>query len=108
MRPGIPQTKRLELARAPNIQPRVLLLDEPTAGMNDAQAAVLLGLVRRLHQARGLTLVVIEHNMPALVWPADRIAVLDSGRVLVDTTPAAAASDPRVIEAYLGRDTMPA
>lgn len=102
------QTKRLELARALNMQPRVLLLDEPTAGMNDAQAAVLLGLVRRLQRARGLTLVVIEHNVPALIWLADRIAVLDSGEVLVDTTSAAAASDPRVIEAYLGRDAVPA
>ena len=102
------QTKRLELARALNTQPRVLLLDEPTAGMNDAQAAVLLGLVRRLQRTRRLTLVVIEHNVPALVWLADRIAVLDSGRVLVDTTPERAASDPRVIEAYLGRDAAPA
>ena len=102
------QTKRLELARALNTRPRVLLLDEPTAGMNDAQAAVLLGLVRRLQRARGLTLVVIEHNVPALVWLADRIVVLDSGRVLVDTTPEAAAADPRVIEAYLGRDAVSA
>ncbi len=100
------QTKRLELARALNTEPRVLLLDEPTAGMNDAQAAVLLGLVRRLHRSRGLTLVVIEHNVPALVWLADRIVVLDSGRVLVDAAPEAAASDPRVIEAYLGRDAV--
>ncbi len=100
------QTKRLELARALNTDPRVLLLDEPTAGMNDAQAAVLLGLVRRLHRSHGLTLVVIEHNVPALVWLADRIVVLDSGRVLVDAAPEAAASDPRVIEAYLGRDAV--
>jgi branched-chain amino acid transport system ATP-binding protein len=100
------QTKRLELARALNTNPRVLLLDEPTAGMNDAQAAVLLGLVRRLHRTHGLTLVVIEHNVPALVWLADRIVVLDSGRVLVDAAPEAAASDPRVIEAYLGRDAV--
>lgn len=100
------QTKRLELARALNTNPRVLLLDEPTAGMNDAQAAILLGLVRRLHRSRGLTLVVIEHNVPALVWLADRIVVLDSGRVLVDAAPEAAASDPRVIEAYLGRDAV--
>lgn len=102
------QTKRLELARALNTDPRVLLLDEPTAGMNDAQAAVLLGLVRRLHRARRLTLVVIEHNVPALVWLADRIVVLDSGRVLVDAPAEQAASDPRVVEAYLGRDAVPA
>jgi branched-chain amino acid transport system ATP-binding protein len=100
------QTKRLELARALNTEPRVLLLDEPTAGMNDAQAAQLLGLVRRLHRSRKLTLVVIEHNVPALVWLADRIVVLDGGRKLVDAAPEAAASDPRVIEAYLGRDAV--
>jgi branched-chain amino acid transport system ATP-binding protein len=102
------QTKRLELARALNTEPRVLLLDEPTAGMNDAQAAVLLGLVRRLHRSRGLTLVVIEHNVPALMWLAQRIVVLDSGRVLVDAAPEAAVADPRVIEAYLGRDAVSA
>ena len=50
--------------------------------------------------------MVIEHNVPALVWLADRIVVLDSGRVLVDAAPEAAASDPRVIEAYLGRDAV--
>ncbi len=100
------QTKRLELARALNTDPRVLLLDEPTAGMNDAQAALLLGLVRRLQRARRLTLVVIEHNVPALAWLADRIVVLDSGRVLVDAAPEVAVSDARVIEAYLGRDAV--
>ncbi len=102
------QTKRLELARALNTRPRVLLLDEPTAGMNDAQAAELLALVRRLHRTRKLTLVVIEHNVPALTWLADRIVVMDSGRVLVDAAPEVAVSDPRVIEAYLGRDAVAA
>jgi branched-chain amino acid transport system ATP-binding protein len=90
------------------MRPRVLLLDEPTAGMNDAQAAELLALVRRLHRTHGLTLVVIEHNVPALVWLADRIVVLDSGRVLVDAPPEQAAADPRVIEAYIGRDAVAA
>ena len=100
------QTKRLELARALNTEPRLLLLDEPTAGLNDAQAAVLLGLVRAVCRRRKLTLVVIEHNVPALVWLARRIVVMDAGKVLVDDTPEAAVSDPRVIEAYLGHDSM--
>jgi branched-chain amino acid transport system ATP-binding protein len=102
------QTKRLELARALNAEPRLLLLDEPAAGLNDAQAAVLLGLVRDLCRRRHLTLVVIEHNVAALVWLADRIVVLDAGRVLADAAPEVAASDPAVIEAYLGHAAVAA
>lgn len=99
------QTKRLELARALNTEPRILFLDEPTAGLNDAQAAVLLGLVRKVCQRRNLTLVVIEHNVPALVWLVQRIAVMDAGSVIVDGPPEMAVSDPRVIEAYLGHSS---
>jgi branched-chain amino acid transport system ATP-binding protein len=102
------QTKRLELARALNAGPRLLLLDEPAAGLNDAQAAVLLGLVRDLCRRRHLTLIVIEHNVAALVWLADRIVVLDAGRVLADAAPEVAASDPAVIEAYLGHAAVAA
>lgn len=99
------QTKRLELARALNTEPRILFLDEPTAGLNDAQAAVLLGLVRKVCQRRNLTLVVIEHNVPALVWLVRRIAVMDAGSVIVDGPPEVAVSDPKVVEAYLGHSS---
>jgi branched-chain amino acid transport system ATP-binding protein len=98
------QGKRLELARALNIRPRVLLLDEPTAGMNDAQAADILALILRLKQRWGLTLAIIEHNVPVLGRVADRIAVLDAGRLLTVGTPAEVVRDKQVIAAYLGAD----
>ena len=96
------QTKRLELARALNIRPRILLLDEPTAGMNDAQASEILDLVRRVKEKWKLTLVVIEHNVPVLARFVDRVVVLDAGRVVTEGTPDEVVRDPRVIEAYLG------
>ena len=96
------QTKRLELARALNIRPRVLLLDEPTAGMNDVQAAEILDLVGRIKKKLNLTLVVIEHNVPVLGRFADRLLALDAGQAITSGTPAAVVGDTRVIEAYLG------
>lgn len=96
------QTKRLELARALNIRPRILLLDEPTAGMNDVQATEILDLVGRIKARWKLTLVVIEHNVPVLARFADRLHVLDAGRTVVSGTPAVVVQDKRVIEAYLG------
>ena len=100
------QTKRLELARALNIRPRVLLLDEPTAGMNDAQANDILALVVRLKRRWGLTLAIIEHNVPVLSRVADRIAVLDAGRLLTVGRPEEVVRDKQVIAAYLGSDAV--
>lgn len=97
------QTKRLELARALNASPRVLLLDEPTAGMNDAQAAEILDVVARMRDRHALTLVVIEHNVPVLARFADRIVVLDAGCKLVEGPPEEVVRDRRVVEAYLGK-----
>ncbi len=96
------QTKRLELARALNAEPKILLLDEPTAGMNDVQAAEILGLVARVRDRHGLTLIVIEHNVPVLSRFAGRIVVLDAGRKLTEGRPDEVTRDARVIEAYLG------
>ena len=96
------QTKRLELARALNIRPKVLLLDEPTAGMNDVQATEILDLVGRIKRRWNLTVVVIEHNVPVLSRFVDRLHVLDAGRTVTEGTPGAVVQDERVIEAYLG------
>ncbi|MEM8551504.1 MAG: ABC transporter ATP-binding protein [Pseudomonadota bacterium] len=96
------QTKRLELARALNTQPRILLLDEPTAGMNDRQAREILELVKDIKERFALTLVVIEHNVPALVWLAERMVALDAGEVVCEGTPEEVVQDPHVIAAYLG------
>lgn len=96
------QTKRLELARALNASPKILLLDEPTAGMNDVQAGEILELVARIRESHSLTLIVIEHNVPVLARFADRMVVMDAGQKLVEGTPSHVVRDTRVIEAYLG------
>lgn len=96
------QTKRLEMARALNAKPRILLLDEPTAGMNDVQANEILGLVARMREQHDLTLVVIEHNIPVLSRFVGRIVVLEAGRKLTEGRPQDVIRDSRVIEAYLG------
>src|SRR5262249_47928617 len=96
------QTKRLELARALNTRPRLLLLDEPTAGMNDVQATEILDLVGMIKRKFALTVVVIEHNVPVLTRFVDRLFVMEAGRKLVEGPPSAVVTDRRVIEAYLG------
>lgn len=96
------QTKRLELARALNTTPEFLMLDEPTAGMNDVQADEILGLVARMRETHHLTLIVIEHNVPVLSRFVDHMVVLDAGRKLIEGVPDVVVRDERVIEAYLG------
>jgi branched-chain amino acid transport system ATP-binding protein len=96
------QRKRLELARALATEPRILLLDEVTGGVDQRTIPDLVRLVRDLH-AGGLTLLVIEHNMRVITAVAQRIVALHLGEVIADGPPDAIARDARVVEAYLGR-----
>jgi branched-chain amino acid transport system ATP-binding protein len=95
--------KRLEVARALATQPRLLLLDEVMAGLNPTELVAMIELIRRLH-ADGLTLIVIEHIMAAMMRLAQRIVVLHHGERIAEGTPGEIASDRRVIDAYLGEE----
>jgi branched-chain amino acid transport system ATP-binding protein len=95
--------KRLEVARALATRPRLLLLDEVMSGINPTELAGMIELIRRLH-ADGLTLIVIEHVMAAMMRLAQRIVVLHHGERIAEGTPIEIASDRRVIDAYLGEE----
>jgi branched-chain amino acid transport system ATP-binding protein len=94
--------KRLELARAVATGGRLLMLDEVMAGLTPAEVAAMLDIVRRLHREYGLTILVIEHVMRALMQLAERIIVLHHGELIAEGTPAAIGADPRVHECYFG------
>jgi branched-chain amino acid transport system ATP-binding protein len=96
--------KLLELARALATAPRVLLLDEVIAGLSPAEAATLAALIRRIRDERGISIVLIEHVMPAVMSLSDRVCVLDHGRQIAQGTPQEVVRAPQVIEAYLGRE----
>jgi len=95
--------KRLEVARALATQPRLLLLDEVMAGLNPTELGGMIDLIRRLH-AEGLTLIVIEHIMAAMMRLAQRIVMLHHGEKIAEGTPREITSDRRVIDAYLGEE----
>jgi branched-chain amino acid transport system ATP-binding protein len=92
-----------EIAMALALRPRLLLLDEPTAGMGDQETYEITRLIRRLHQDAKLTIVLIEHDMRVIFHLADRISVLDQGRLLAEGTPAEIAANEAVQAAYLGK-----
>lgn len=99
---NLPELKRMEVARALATEPRLLLLDEVMAGLNPSDSEKVIRLVRRINEESGLTIVIIEHIMKAVMTLSDRIYVLNQGRLIAEGKPEEVSADPEVIKSYLG------
>ena len=95
--------RRLEIARALAVEPRILMLDEPNAGMNQTETDDLLGLVRRIRDELGVTIILIAHDIPLVMNLCDRIQVLNFGELIAEGEPQEVRADPEVVAAYIGQ-----
>jgi ABC-type branched-subunit amino acid transport system ATPase component len=97
--------KRVDMARALAMRPQLLLLDEPVSGMSENEANEAIATTRNVARERGITLLIVEHNMRVMMQLAERITVMHEGRVIAEGSPAEIRSDRGVIDAYLGEET---